>query len=70
MPKKNIPLKIAIVQSGLSQADVAEAVDMHDTKLSMIVNGRREPSDAEQKALARVLKRKASQLFPPELLAS
>lgn len=69
MPTKNLALKIAIVESGLSQADVAEAIDMHDTKLSMIVNGRREPSDAEQKAIARVLKRKPSQLFG-EALAS
>jgi transcriptional regulator with XRE-family HTH domain len=62
MPK-NIALKVAIVESGLSQVDIAEAIDMHDTKLSFIVNGRREPSDAEQKAIARVLKRKVSELF-------
>lgn len=69
MPIKNLALKIAIVESGLSQVEVAEAIDMHDTKLSMIVNGRREPSEAEQRAIARVLKRKPSQLFG-EALAS
>jgi transcriptional regulator with XRE-family HTH domain len=69
MATKNLALKIAIMESGLSQVDVAEAIDMHDTKLSMIVNGRREPSDAEIKAIARVLKRKAGDLFP-EALAS
>jgi len=62
MPK-NLPLKIAIIESGLSQVDVAEAIDMDGTKLSMIVNGRREPSDAERKAIARVLKRKPADLF-------
>jgi transcriptional regulator with XRE-family HTH domain len=70
MAMKNLALKIAIVESGRSQADVAADIGMHDTKLSMIVNGRREPSDAERKAIARVLKRKPSQLFPDEALAS
>lgn len=68
---KNIALKIAIIESGLSQVEIAEAIDMHDTKLSFIVNGHREPSEAERKALARILKRKASHLFPEsEALAS
>lgn len=70
MPKKNLALKIAIVESGLSQVDIAEAADIHESKLSYFVNGRREPSEAEQKAIARVLKRKAAELFPPEALAS
>jgi len=63
MPK-NLALKIAIIESGLSQMEIAKAADMHDTKLSFIVNGHREPSDAERRALARILKRKAADLFP------
>lgn len=70
MATKNLALKIAIVESGLSQADVAEAAEMHHTKLSMIVNGRRQPSDAERKVIARILKRKAAELFPPLAVAS
>lgn len=69
MPTKNIALKIAIIESGLLQVDVAEKADMHETQLSNIVNGRREPNDAEMKAIARVLKRKPSALFG-EALAS
>jgi len=69
MPK-NLALKIAILESGLSQVDVAEAVDLHESRLSQIINGRREPSDAEMKAIARLLKRKPAQLFPSEALAS
>jgi transcriptional regulator with XRE-family HTH domain len=68
MPK-NLALKIAIVESGLSQIEVAKAVDLHESRLSHIINGHREPSEAERKALARVLKRKPAQLFP-EALAS
>jgi DNA-binding transcriptional regulator YdaS (Cro superfamily) len=80
MPTKNLALKLAIVESGLSQVDVAEAIDMHDTKLSMIVNGRRHPSEAEQKAIIRAInrrlvakglrQRKPAELFPPEAIAS
>jgi transcriptional regulator with XRE-family HTH domain len=62
MPK-NIALKIAIIESGLSQVDIAEAVDLDESRLSQIVNGRREPTDTERKALARILKRKAADLF-------
>ena len=71
MMPKNIALKIAIVESGLSQVDIADAVDLHESRLSQIINGRREPTEAEQKALARVLKRKPAQLFHvPEAVAS
>jgi len=63
MPK-NIALKIAIIESRLSQVDIAEAVDLHESRLSQIVNGRRAPNDVERKALARILKRKPADLFP------
>lgn len=79
MPK-NVALKIAIVESGLSQADVAARIEMHDTKLSMIVNGRRDASEVEQQEIVRVLnaarhKRKLpalrpAQLFPQQAIAS
>jgi transcriptional regulator with XRE-family HTH domain len=62
MPK-NLALKIAIIESGLTQFDVAKAADIHHTRLSHIINGHREANEAEQKALARVLKRKIAQLF-------
>lgn len=66
---RNLSLKIAIVKSGLSQLAIAKAADMHESRLSHLVNGHREASDAERKALARILKRKAAELFP-EALAS
>lgn len=65
----NMALKIAIVESQLSQVDIAEAAEIHESRLSQIVNGRRKPNPAEQKTLARLLKRKAADLFP-EALAS
>jgi len=62
MPK-NLALKIAIVESGLTQFEVAAAAGIHHTRLSHIINGHREASEDEQRALARVLKRKIGQLF-------
>jgi transcriptional regulator with XRE-family HTH domain len=62
MPK-NLALKIAIIESGLTQIEVAKAADMQESRLSHIINGHREASDVEQKALARVLKRKVAHLF-------
>lgn len=66
---KNVALKVAIVESGLSQIEIAKALDVHESRLSHIINGHRTPNDTERKALARVLKRKPSQLFP-EAMAS
>ncbi len=63
MPK-NLALKIAILKSGRLQVEVAEDADLHESRLSKIVNGHSEPSDAERKAIARVLKRNAASLFP------
>lgn len=59
----NMALKIAIIESGLSQIEVAKAADLHESKMSQIVNGHREPSDAERKALAKILKRKPAELW-------
>lgn len=61
---KNIALKTAIFASGIPQVEVASRTGIHYTKISMIVNGRREPSDDEKKAIARVLRKKVDHLFP------
>jgi len=63
MPK-NLALKVAIVESGQTQVAVSEAVGMDNTRLSTIIHGRRAATEAEQKALAKVLKRKRADLFP------
>jgi len=63
MPK-NLALKIAIVESGRTQIEVAKEGDIPESRLSRIINGHDEASDAERKAIARILKRKARELFP------
>ncbi len=70
MPIKNLALKIAILKSGREQRAVAQAAGLHETQLSHLVAGRREPTDAERKALARVLKTRVADLVPePERAA-
>jgi len=60
----NMALKIAIVESKRSQVQIAKDAEMHESRLSQIVNGHRDASDVERKNLARILKRKPAQLFP------
>lgn len=57
-------LKLAILNAGLRQMDVARATGIHFTALSLIVNGWRMPTAAQTAALCRVLKVGADDLFP------
>jgi len=68
MPK-NIALKIAILQSGLSQIEVATLAGLNEAIISKFVNGHLTPTGDQLKTLARILKRKPAQLFP-EAMAS
>jgi hypothetical protein len=61
MPK-NLPLKMAIFASGMRQIDVAKAADIHESRLSHIINGHRVASGREQTALGAVLRRTPAQL--------
>ena len=63
MPK-NLALKMAILESGLTQIEVAKAAAMHESRLSHIINGHREANKTERESLARVLKRTIARLFP------
>ncbi len=60
----NMALKIAIVKSRRTQVAIAEAAGLHDSYLSYIVHGHRKASEAQERAIARALKCKRSDLFP------
>ena len=62
----NVALKIAIIESGRSQLDIAAAAKINQSTLSLIVRGWREPTAKEKKAIGRVLRRPPAQLFPAE----
>ena len=55
MGKIITPLKRAIAERGLIQADVAQEVGISEPRLSRIVNGRVRPYDYERKSLAKAL---------------
>ena len=59
----NMALKIAFIESGRSQIEVAGETGIHESRLSKIVHGHLDPSDDEQKALAKALRRTRTQLF-------
>jgi transcriptional regulator with XRE-family HTH domain len=58
-----IPLKVAILESGVSQREVSLDARVGETRLSQIVCDRVEPTPQEQLAIARVLGRPVEQLF-------
>lgn len=60
---KNLPLKLAIVGSGLTQYEVARKCGLHETRLSQLVTLRVKPTEHEKEALSRVLGRDKNDLF-------
>ena len=64
MATVNTALRVAIVESGILQGDIAERIAIHSTALSAIVRGRRKATPVQQAKLAKLLKRKVADLFP------
>jgi transcriptional regulator with XRE-family HTH domain len=60
----NIPLKVAMLESGLEQGEIAKLARIHQTRLSQIVRGRAQPTRSEQLRLAGVLQRPVRDVFP------
>ncbi len=59
----NIPLKVAIWESDWTQIALAKAAGMHESRLSNIVHEHYPANAAEQKLLAKLLKKKVSDLW-------
>ena len=66
----NAVLRDAIFRSGKRQIEIADRVGIHESRLSKILHGRAEPTDAEMKAIAKVLKQAPEALFPQLAAAS
>jgi transcriptional regulator with XRE-family HTH domain len=60
----NIPLKIAVVESGKSQIEIARLLCISEAKFSRFVRGHDMPSEAEMRAIAKVLRKPVAQVFP------
>jgi plasmid maintenance system antidote protein VapI len=61
---KNTALKIAFIETGKTQVEVAGQMGIQAVKLSNIVNGHLEATPEEKRALARILRRPVHQIFP------
>jgi transcriptional regulator with XRE-family HTH domain len=59
----NIALKTAIMEEETSQVVIAGKTGIHESRVSQIIRGHREPSDDEKRAIAKVLKRSVHDLF-------
>lgn len=63
MPRPVTALKVAIVASGRTQREVAEAIGIDETRMSRIVNGEH-ADDTLREAIATTLGRTTDDLFP------
>jgi len=61
---RNIPLKVACIESGKDQREIAELARIHHTRLSQIISNRVTPTESEQLRIAGVLQRSVDSLFP------
>lgn len=59
----NMALKVAILQSGKTQREVAEEIGISEGYLSRFVRGWEQPNEEQRKAIAKALRTKADQLF-------
>jgi DNA-binding XRE family transcriptional regulator len=62
----NIPLKIKILESGISQFQLARTVGISDTHLSKIVNGWITPPGDLKSSIAKAIGCNPSDIFPDE----
>lgn len=62
--RRGIPIKVAMIELGLFQRDVARSLDMPLTTFNMKLQGRRPFLEEERDRLAKVLRKPKEQLFP------
>jgi plasmid maintenance system antidote protein VapI len=63
MIKKNIEFKKKLLDLDISQRAFAEKLGIHESRLSMIINGRYNLSDIEQAQLAEAVGCRPSEIF-------
>ena len=60
----NRPLKLAMLDSGWHQREIAKKARLHESRLSRIVRCQTTATEVERRRLARVLGRDEAELFP------
>lgn len=61
----NFRLKIAILEAGLTQRELARRVGLHESLVSLIARGRYNPDPLQEARIATALGRDVSELFWP-----
>lgn len=61
-----VALKVAIVESGKTQNEIAARAAMSKDRLSCLVRNRGIPTERERRTLSKVLRRPIAVLFPDE----
>ncbi len=61
---RNTVLKVACIESGKNQIEIAALARIDRTRLSQIIHNRVTPSESERLRIAGVLQRSAAELFP------
>jgi len=62
--KISTPLKIALVQEGMKQRQLADAVQVHESLISDLCRGRRNPDERLAEKISLVLGIPTGALFP------
>ena len=60
---RNIRLRTAIYESGLTQRAIATKTGIHESIMSMIVNGKYVPDVQQKRKIALVLRKDETELF-------
>lgn len=60
----NKALRIAIVNRGLKQYELAKRIGVDESRMSGFLHCRLEPTPKQKRAMARILKTPAAELFP------
>ena len=70
MGATTIRLKVAFLEAGVTQQEIAAEAEIHSTRLSKIIRGWVTPTQAEKRLIARALRRPVQDLFQEEAVAS
>lgn len=60
----NVTLKMAIVESGLKQKQIAAMAGISEPVLSKVIRGKDSPKLDQARAISRLVKRPLDELFP------
>ena len=59
----NMALKVAILESGRTQREIAEEIGVSEGYFSRFVRGWEQPNEDQRKAIAKALRTKPEQIF-------